>query len=133
MREILWVAAIAVVAMLLFRQSRLNSTMEPPDDAAFTAAVVAPSHTVPVVVKFGAQWCGPCRAMERELDKLEAQFAGRVRVFRVDIDEHAAWADHFGVGAIPDTIVFHAGKAVAREGGMMRASELEEWLRPWMK
>ncbi|MFV0446721.1 MAG: thioredoxin family protein [Planctomycetaceae bacterium] len=133
MREVLWVAAIVTVALLLLRGSRTQSIPDPPSDPQFAEQVIAPSHSVPVVVKFGAKWCGPCRMMEPELDQLEQDLAGQVRVVRVDVDEHRDWADHFEVGGIPDTIVFSEGRGVARDTGLMRATELESWLQPWLR
>jgi thioredoxin len=133
MRELLWVAAIVTVAMLLSRGLGTPSIPDPPADSEFTAQVVAPSHTVPVIVKFGATWCGPCRAMEGELDRVASHMAGKVRIVRVDVDENRAWAEHFGVSGIPDTVVFHEGRGVGRRVGYLHAAEIEDWVGHWMQ
>lgn len=133
MREILWVAAILVVALLLTRTFRSRSIPDPPQDQWFQTHVTAPSADRPVVVKFGATWCGPCRAMESQLDDLVSELPGRVLVVRVDIDESPELARHFHVGGIPDTMVFHQGHGVARQTGLLTTREMKEWLAPWLQ
>jgi thioredoxin 1 len=133
MREFIWVAGIVILAMLLFRGVRQPPLQEPPADAWFQSHVVAPSASRPVVVKFGATWCGPCKKMESQLDELAAALPGQVDVVRIDVDERRDLAKHFGVSGIPDTLVFKDGQAVARDRGYLDAAMLKSWVQPWIK
>lgn len=98
----------------------------PPNDAWFQSAVVSQSE--PVLVKFGADWCGPCRMMEPVLDQFAAHIDGRVGVVRVDVDQHSNLAQHYGVSAIPHLFLFRHGRVVADRVG----SADEEQLRTWV-
>lgn len=133
MRQILFVAAAAVLAMLLFRSVRPASLPAPPEDAWFQSAVVAPSESRPVIVKFGAEWCGPCRMLEAQLDQVAGRHSGKLLVVRVDVDERPELADHFEVRGIPDTLIFSGGRAVARDVGYMTAQQLDDWVQPWLR
>lgn len=132
MRQIIYLAAAAVIAMLLFRGLNQAGLVAPPDDPWFQAAVVLPSQSRPVVVKFGAEWCGPCRMLEAQLDTLAQRHRGKLLVVRVDIDERPQIAEHFGVHGIPDTLLFSGGRAVDRDVGYMNADQLDEWVKPWL-
>jgi thioredoxin len=131
MREVLWVAAIVIVALLLMKgltQSR--SYPEPPADKWFQAEVVQQQR--PVLVKFGAKWCPPCRAMEPELDEVESKLGDKVHVVRIDTDERPEIASHYGVSGIPRTFVFDNGKAVDDRTGLLNAEEMTSWLDRWL-
>ena len=67
----------------------------PPDDAWFQAAVV--NQPEPVLVKFGAEWCGPCRMLDPELSELGNSMRGLAQVVRIDIDKRSELARHYGV------------------------------------
>lgn len=131
MREVLWVAAIVVVALLVMKaMNQRGSYPEPPNDAWFQSEVVQQQR--PVVVKFGATWCPPCRAMEPELDKLEEQLGDKVHVVRIDTDEKPEIASHYGVSGIPRTFVFEQGKVVDDRTGLLRLDDLTSWLDRWL-
>lgn len=61
---------------------------------------------VPVLVDFWAPWCGPCRALSPIMDRLADQFNGKVKVGKLNIDEHPDLAAQYGVNSIPRLLVF---------------------------
>lgn len=98
----------------------------PPDDGWFQSAVIQQSQ--PVLVKFGAEWCGPCRAMEPVLDQFEARMGGQVGVVRVNVDQHPNLAQHYGVSSIPRLMLFRSGKVVADRVGYADEQQLQSWV-----
>jgi thioredoxin 1 len=75
---------------------------------------------VPVVVDFWAPWCGPCRMVTPELDGLAQEYAGRLKVVKVNVDENPSVAQTYSVMSIPTIGLFHQGQLVARTVGAKR-------------
>jgi len=69
---------------------------------------------VPVLVDFWAQWCGPCLAIAPSVDQLSSEFAGRAKVFKVDVDSDGEIAAKYNIMSIPALLVFKDGKEVDR-------------------
>lgn len=89
-------------------------------DAEFEDVVL--KSDLPVVVDFWAQWCAPCRAIAGPLEQLAGEFAGRLRVVKVDVDANKDWAKKLGVSGIPHLLYVHNGEIVNRQvGGVPRA------------
>ncbi len=95
-----------------------------PSDPWFQAVVL--QCPKPVVVKFGATWCGPCRMLDPELDQLGR--SGEIAVVRVDIDTHRALAQHYCVCAIPHMFLFVNGSLVAQRVGYADHEQLRKWV-----
>ena len=87
------------------------SRTTPVTDATFAAEVLA--SDVPVVVDFWAPWCGPCRLVAPVLDELSDEYAGRVRVVKLNSDENPVITGSYGVVSIP-TLNFYAGGELVR-------------------
>jgi thioredoxin 1 len=71
----------------------------------------------PVLLEFGAVWCGPCKQLEPELKKLETEWGGKVRLAKVDVDESPDLTVKFGVMGVPTLILFVKGEAKQRLSG----------------
>ena len=92
------------------------------DDETFDEEVLRAS--VPVLVDFGARWCGPCRALHPIVERLAAENAGRVKVVSVDTDASPRTAARYGVRAVPMVLVFRAGERTASHLGLASKDRL---------
>jgi thioredoxin 2 len=91
----------------------------------FDAAV---RGSVPVLVDLWAPWCGPCRTMAPLLEQLSRQRAGRLKVVKVNVDEHPEVSARHQVQGIPTLLLFRDGRLVDRRVGAAPAASLERWL-----
>ena len=84
--------------------------------------------TLPFLVDFWAQWCGPCQTMGPILDQIATDFEGRARVGKMNVDENPNLAGKFGVMSIPTLILFKNGKPVSNIVGFRPRGELKKTL-----
>jgi thioredoxin 1 len=71
----------------------------------------------PILVDFWAEWCGPCRMVTPVLEELAREYAGRVRIGKVNVDEEGSLAEKFGVQSIPTLLLFKGGRVVGQQVG----------------
>ena len=72
---------------------------------------------VPVLVDFWAEWCGPCKAIGPSIEQLAGEYAGKAKVFKLDVDTEGEIAQQYGVMSIPALLVFKGGKEIDRMVG----------------
>ncbi len=98
----------------------------PLDDDTFARTIA--DSTIPVLVDFYADWCGPCKMMAPAIDALATKVRGNALVAKLDTDRANRTATGFGIRGIPTVIVFRAGKEYRRESGAMPIAALEAML-----
>jgi thioredoxin 1 len=82
----------------------------------------------PVLVDFWAEWCGPCKMIAPSLEEIGRDFAGRLTVAKVNIDENPVTPNSYAVQGIPTLILFKDGKPAAKQVGALPKSQLRQWV-----
>ncbi len=84
--------------------------------------------TGPVLVDFYAPWCGPCRMIAPLLEQLAADFAGRVKFAKLNIDDAPALAGEYEITGVPTLMLFRSGEAVDQVVGFSGPRQFKAWL-----
>lgn len=105
---------------------RVAAPVEVASAAEFDALIATSS--LPVVVDFWAPWCGPCRMVAPEIQKVASRQAGRLLVVKVNTDEVEGVGDRLGIRSIPTMAVFKNGREVVRTAGARPASDIEAFV-----
>lgn len=93
-------------------------------DANFKSEVL--ESTTPVLVDFWAEWCGPCKMIAPVVEQLAAEYAGKLKVGKVDVDSNQQTSMQFGIRSIPTLLVFKNGKVVDQIVGAVSKHALAE-------
>ncbi|MEZ5402017.1 MAG: thioredoxin [Bryobacteraceae bacterium] len=86
------------------------------------------NSAVPVLVDFWAEWCGPCRMMSPTIDAIAEDYAGRVKVGKLNVDENGGTAMRYNIRGIPTLLVFKNGQVVAQKVGAVGKSDVSALL-----
>ncbi|MEC9196385.1 thioredoxin [Donghicola tyrosinivorans] len=95
-------------------------------DETFDAEVK--NSSVPVVVDFWAEWCGPCKQIGPVLEELSSEMEGQIKVVKVDVDNNQQWASQLGVRGIPALFIFKDGEVVSNRAGAAPKAALKSWI-----
>ncbi|MCC5972817.1 MAG: thioredoxin [Rubellimicrobium sp.] len=95
-------------------------------DATFDAEVR--NSPIPVVVDFWAEWCGPCKMIGPALEELSDEYAGKVKIVKVNVDENPNSPAQMGVRGIPALFLFKDGKPVSNRAGAAPKASLQNWI-----
>ncbi|KAG9343920.1 hypothetical protein JZ751_013307 [Albula glossodonta] len=106
--------------------SRRSVSFSVQDHEDFTERVI--NSSLPVLVDFHAQWCGPCKILGPRLEKAVAKQQGRIAMAKVDIDEHTDLAIEYGVSAVPTVIAMRGGDVIDQFVGIKDEEQLDSFV-----
>jgi thioredoxin 1/putative thioredoxin len=85
---------------------------------------------LPVLVEFGAEWCGPCKMVAPELEALSRELNGKAKIVTIDIDRSPLLARELGIQSVPTFVLFHQGRPMGGRVGALRKAELRQLIDP---
>jgi thioredoxin 1 len=98
------------------------ATVQPVADDSFEREVLQSS--TPVLIDFWAPWCAPCRAIAPVVEELAGEYAGKLKVMKMNVDENPRTPSRYGVRGIPNLIIFHGGQVREQIVGAVPKAQL---------
>ena len=95
-------------------------------DSTFKAEVL--DAELPTLVDFWAEWCGPCRKVGPIIEELAGEYAGKVRVAKLNVDDNSATPVKYGIMSIPTLILFKGGQVADKIIGVRGKSDYKKWI-----
>ena len=95
-------------------------------DATFDEEVK--KANIPVLVDFWAEWCGPCRMVAPILEELAKEFAGQIKVVKLDVESNPTIAQVYNIRGIPSLLLFKNGQVAGQKVGALPKHQLKAWL-----
>jgi thioredoxin-like negative regulator of GroEL len=127
-----WIlAGVVILLIVLFAKQSLvpakvdKRGIERPADAFFETNIA--NEPGPLLVKFGAEWCGPCKSLDAALATY-SESKDSLKVVFVDTDHQPGLAAHYGVGSIPHSFLFKNGKVIDDRIGSMSIGQIKQWV-----
>ena len=96
----------------------------------FTEEVM--NSKLPVLVDFWAPWCGPCKAVSPVIEELAKDYAGKIKICKLNVDEVPKLATQYTVMSIPTIMLFAKGKVAEKRVGAMGKQALEKFIQPYL-
>ncbi len=87
---------------------------------------------LPILVDFYADWCGPCQVMARELEMVNAQLQGKLKIIKIDTEKYPELASQYQVYALPTLVLFKQGKPVETIEGALKAKEVVQRVQSYI-
>ncbi len=100
------------------------------NDADFESIVV--NSDIPVLLDFWAPWCGPCKMIAPVLDELAPEFAGKVKIVKMNVDDNQTTPAQFGVRSIPTLLLIKNGQVVATQVGALPKTQLANFINQYI-
>jgi len=100
-------------------------------DANFQEEVL--NSSLPVLVDFWAEWCGPCKMIAPNVDQIAHQYEGKLRVGKMDVDTEPGVAERFGIQGIPTLILFKNGEPIQQIVGYRTKEQLDKAVTPHLQ
>ncbi|MDZ4785460.1 MAG: thioredoxin [bacterium] len=91
-------------------------------DGSFEGEVL--NSPIPVLVDFWAPWCGPCKSIAPVLDELAVEYAGKIKIVKINVDDNPLTPTKYGVRGIPNLIIFKAGQLASQVVGAVPKEQL---------
>ncbi len=86
----------------------------------------------PVLVDFSAEWCGPCKMLAPILKEVAQKVGDKVSIIKVDVDRNPQAAAHYRIQGVPTLILFHKGKILWRQSGVVPAHQLQQIIQQFI-
>lgn len=110
----------------IFEKRVVPGKPEPVDDHSFAEQVLG--SDLPVLVDFWAPWCAPCQLVGGLLEEIGPEYAGRLRILKLNVDQSPETARRYGITSIPTMILFRDGEPVQKQTGALPLNPMREWL-----